>query len=99
VSRGESRFVAWRGQQRKDFGRRGKQRRREQLGPSRAEFEPRYEWAKWRAEGWRSPNAERESSRARATDESGSSQTCSTRPERLDGYVANWYHRIRVVVI
>jgi DMSO/TMAO reductase YedYZ molybdopterin-dependent catalytic subunit len=57
----------------------------------------RYEWVLWRASLDLSRPGVAELI-SRATDARGQTQPEQRNPERLDGYVNNWYHRVQVVV-
>ena len=57
-----------------------------------------YEWASWQSELEISQPGAVEIG-CRAADEKGSTQPAERDPRRLDGYVENWYHRVRIVLV
>jgi DMSO/TMAO reductase YedYZ molybdopterin-dependent catalytic subunit len=58
----------------------------------------RYDWVLWRTSVELSEPGTLELA-CRATDAAGGRQPAQRDPERLDGYVQNWYHRIQVSVV
>jgi DMSO/TMAO reductase YedYZ molybdopterin-dependent catalytic subunit len=62
--------------------------------PASLEGGTQYEWTKWR---WRTELRSRGTIElnCRATDEKGTLQPERRDPKRMDGYVNNWYHRVR----
>jgi hypothetical protein len=59
---------------------------------------PRFEWESWRASVNLSQSGVVELV-CRATDAQGHVQPEQRDPGRLDAYVENWYHRIRLVMV